>query len=545
MPNHRKKAGRYLSDSRAMCYELAKSGISLPLIFTPQFIACDDAFMRIIRGESDIKPHCQDSRFRDPIWHKNTIYKASMQAYLNWCDTLKDHADNTESNNHHQQLSEAVAHLTQTLAPTKNPGNSTAQHAYKSRGASLIHDLHRMTTDLLRHTLPQPHSTKSVLKIGKQIAATAGAVIHHTNMLELIQYTPITAQVHKKPLLIIPSPVNRFYLCDLREKNSLVHYLLKQGFQVYCLSWRNPQITDSHWNLECYAQETLAAIKELSNICEHTSINLMGFSTGGMLTAIASSLLAQQSTATHTTNPVNSATFAISSLKTHTDSQVGSRLNAQLIQAAQTLALSHKVTDAKELARNFAWLCPNQLLWNPLVSNYFHGEASADDDLFYWNNDTLRITAGLYCDFLSMINDNPLLEDNKLSCCGEALDLSAVQCDTYTLAGSYDHITPWEACYQSCHALGGNREFVLVNRGHSRALVCPIGATDSCYYTHSEISDNHDDWLCDASQHNGSWWPHWADWLAKRSGELLIPQRQLGDQQHPKECSAPGRYVLE
>ncbi|EGG98629.1 Polyhydroxyalkanoic acid synthase [gamma proteobacterium IMCC2047] len=272
-----------------------------------------------------------------------------------------------------------------------------------------------------------------------------------------------------------------------------------------------------------------------------SSVNLMGFAAGGMLTAIVSSLFSHTSDATGASNPVNSATLAITSLQTFLASQIGPRLDEPLIQAAKTLAQLHDVTDAKELASNFAWLCPNHLLWNPLVSNYYHGEESADHDLFYWNNDTQRTTAGLYSDFLSMTNDNPLLEPNKLTFCGIPLDLKNIQCDTYTLAGSCDHITPWESCYQSCLALGGQRQFVLVNRGHARSLVCPIDVEDTCYYTHTDIINNADDWLCEASQHDGSWWPHWRDWLSKRSGEKLPPDNR----QSPILGPAPGRYVFE
>lgn len=536
------KLGKRLLDSRAMCYELAKSGISLPLLFTPQFIACDDTFSRIINGESDIAPGQNDARFEDRIWHQNAIYRASMQAYLAWCDTLEAQVNEANLNSAEKdQLHDAVIRLTRSLAPNSNPGNSPVQHAYESRGASLIHDLHRMTNDLFQHALTARSTTKNDLQIGKHVAATPGAVIHRTEMLEIIQYTPASTQAHAIPLLIIPSPVNRFYLCDLQGRNSLVHYLVNQGFQVYTLSWRNPLNSHRHWNLESYTQASIEAIKEVAKLSARGQINLFGFAAGGMLAAIASSILAQSDNE----QPINSATFAITSLQTQTSSQVGTTLNEQLIKAAKALTLLHEVTDAKELARNFAWLCPNNLLWNPLVCNYFSGETSPSDDIFQWNSDTLRTTAGLHCDFLSMSSEDPLLENGQFSLCDTPIDLSKITCDTYMLAGSCDHITPWEACYQTCLALGSNREFVLVNRGHTRALVCPIDATDTCYFTHAELTDNADDWLCEAIQNRGSWWPHWAKWLATRSGEQHSPPRQLGDEQHPKQDPAPGRYVFD
>lgn len=542
MPDYHEKSGARLVGSRAMCYELAHSGLSLPLIFTPQFVACDEEFIRIIRGQSELEAERSDNRFKDPLWRSNPIYRASMQAYLAWCQHLNQQIKEIALNDFQRELLEnAVELLSERLAPENNPGNSPVQHAYESRGASLVHDLHRMTHDLLTHTLPAHQNARKHFKAGKHIATTPGSVIYQTKMLELIHYTPLTTEVYKRPLLIIPSPVNRFYLCDLHQKNSLVHYLLKQGFQVYSLSWRNPLIAHKHWDLESYVNETINSINELVALSGQSSVNLMGFAAGGMLTAIVSSLFSHACDATGATNPVNSATLAITSLQTFLASQIGPRLDEPLMQAAKTLAQLHDVTDAKELASNFAWLCPNHLLWNPLVSNYYHGEESAENDLFYWNNDTQRTTAGLYSDFLSMTNDNPLLEPNKLTFCGIPLDLKNIQCDTYTLAGSCDHITPWESCYQSCMALGGQRQFVLVNRGHARSLVCPIDAEDTCYYTHSDIINNADDWLCEATQHDGSWWPHWRDWLSKRSGERRPPDNR----QSPILGPAPGRYVFE
>ena len=526
-----------------MCSELARSGISLPLLFTPQFISFDSHLERILRDTSDIKPDQNDQRFQEEEWHQNAIYRASMQAYLVWCKNLKNQVDNATLNTTEKnRLQQAVEYLIYNLAPNSNPGRSPVQHAHESRGASLVHDLHRMTGDLLKHAInPQSPPTKNKLQIGKHIAATPGAVIHRTETLEIIQYTPVSTQVHTIPLLIIPSPVNRFYLCDLQEGNSLVHYLIKQGFQVYSLSWRNPQNAHKHWNLESYTKACTEAIIEVSKLSPTGKTNVFGFAAGGLLAALACSILSQQKNYC----PVNSSSFAITSLLTHTSSQVGTELDEKMINAAKALMRLHEVSDAKELARNFAWLCPNNLLWNPLPCNYFGGESSPGDDIFHWNSDTLRTTARLHCDFLSMSRDNPFLEAGKLSLCGTPIDLSSITCDAYTIAGSCDHITPWESCYQTSLALGGKTEFVLVNRGHSRTLVCPIGSSDTRFYTDGEMTQNADDWLCEAIQHQGSWWPHWRSWLAKRSGPKHQPDRKLGDQQHPKLTPAPGHYVFE
>lgn len=525
-----------------MCYELANSGISLPLLFSPQFIACDAAFELILSGQSEVKPEPADARFQDPIWHQNAIYRASMQAYLAWSDNLRAQIkQSTLGQTERSFVENAVEQLISSLAPSSDSGGSPAQHAYESRGASLVHDLHRMTTDLFQHAESVRSTEQSRLQVGKHIAATPGAVIHRTEMLEVIQYTPLSAAVYRIPLLIIPSPVNRFYLCDLQNGNSLVHYLLKLGFQVYTISWRNPQNSHKHWNLETYTEACIGAIEEINKLTPEGKLNLFGFAAGGMLSALACNVLNQR----RREPAINSLTLAISSLLTHTASQVGTELNDKLVKAAKTLTLLHEASDAKHLARNFAWLSPNNLLWNPLVCNYFSGESSPGEDIFLWNSDTLRTTAGLHCDFLSMAQDNPLLDAGRLTLCNTAIDLSSIHCDSYTLAGSCDHITPWEACYQTSLAFGGDNEFVLVNRGHTRALVCPIDATDTCFYTKGEVTENPDDWLCDATQHRGSWWPHWSEWLAGRSGQQGEPERHLGDEQHPKMDPAPGRYVFE
>lgn len=521
---------------------MAKAGVSLPLLFTPQLVGLGTELTRIVTGQSNLKPSKDDHRFEDPAWHENPIYRASMQTYLAWCNHLKGVIDETSLDNKSKtQAKAAIKLLTDSLSPSHPATNlNRVKHAVSARGASLVHGLNRMTSDILQQNDSPPAGLSGTLKMGKDIAATPGAVVDRSEQLELIQYQPTTSEVYCEPILLIPSPVNKFYISDLYRHNSLTHYLLDAGFQVFTVSWRNPSEEHRDWNLNSYIHALLETVKAVTAISESPKLNLFGHSAGGIFTAILANILAHQgNTVPHT------ASFAMTNFYTHTESQVGALLNGQMIQAAKTLLKLRGILDGKELARMFAWLRPNNLLWNAWVCNYFAGEDQPTADVRHWNSDTPRISNALFSDFLDFYADNRLLEPGRLTLGNTPIDLSQVSCDKYVIAGSSDHITPWECCYQSSLNLGKNREFVLVNRGHTRSIVCPEGSKAARFYTNSHPDESHDDWLSNATQHQGSWWSHWAQWLQNHAGQTRAAEPRLGNEAFPVIDKAPGSYVVE
>lgn len=521
---------------------MAKAGVSLPLLFTPQLVGLGAELTRIVTGQSDLKPPKDDHRFEDPTWHENPIYKASMQTYLAWCNHLTGAMNNSNLDTKSKtQAKVAIKLLTDSLSPTHPTNNlSQVKRAVRARGASLVHGLNRMTSDILQQNDASDSAPSSSLKLGKDIAASPGAVVYQADQLELIQYQPTTSNVFSEPLLIIPSPINKFYISDLYRHNSLTHYLLDAGFQVFTVSWRNPSEEHRDWNLDTYLQSLLDVTEVVKAISGSPKLNLFGHSAGGIFSAILISILQQRGgVIPHT------ASFAMTNFYTHTESQVGAMINSQMIQAAKTLLQLRGILDGKELARMFAWLRPNNLLWNAWVCNYFASEDQPTADVRFWNTDIPKISNALFSDFLDFYADNRLLEPGQFTLCDTPIDLSLVSCNKYIIAGSSDHITPWECCYQSSLNLGKNREFVLVNRGHTRSIVCPEGSKAARFYTNSHPDESHDDWLSNATQHQGSWWSNWTQWLEKHAEKRREAPRTLGNDKFPAIDKAPGSYVTE
>ncbi len=537
-----RKADRRSFDTWDTFNSMAQAGLSLPLLFTPQLVELGDELSRIITGISTLEPGRDDHRFEDPAWQENPIYKASMQTYLAWCNQLNEavnHSDLDEKNK--TQAKSAIKQLMSSLSPTHPANNMDAvKRVVKARGASLVHGLNRMTSDVLAQTDQIRLADLDSIKPGKNIAATTGAVIFRSELLEVIQYKSVTVKVQKEPVFIIPSPINKFYITDLYQHNSLTHYLLDKGFQVFSVSWRNPTIEHRDYGLECYIQALIEANESVQTTSACDKINLFGFSAGGIFASILASILSQRQSP-----QLNTATFAVTNFYTHTETQLGILFNQQMIAASKTLLKLRGIIGGKELNSLFAWLSPNSLLWNAWVCNYFTGEEQPTADVRYWNNDAPRIPSALFCDFLDLYQDNLLLEPNQLRLCDTAVDLSQVTCDKFIIAGSNDHIAPWECCYQSSLFLGDNREFILVNRGHRRSIVCPEGSKKARYYTNNVAFQSYDDWLSNATQHHGSWWSHWTDWLKVRSQNSVCAPEQLGCDAYPAIGKAPGSYILE
>lgn len=536
-----RKGGRRSFDTWDTFTAMAKAGVSLPLLFTPQLVNLGAEFARIVSGQSSIQPGKEDRRFDDPTWFSNPIYKASMQTYLAWRQHLYLLLDESELGKQDKtQARAAIKLLTEAISPSHSAaGIDAIRRVIKARGASLVHGLNRMTSDMLALGSPATAPGDKPLKPGKEIAASKGAVVFRNELLELIQYQPAATQVFSTPILLIPSPINKFYIYDLYRHNSLTHYLQEAGLQVFCVSWRNPEEQHRNWNLESYLYALIEAAETVSDITAHPQLHLFGYSGGGIFAALLADQLSH-----HQKLQAHTAGFALCNFYTHTETQMGIAVNPQIIQAAKTLLQLRSIIDGVELARMFAWLRPNNLLWNAWICNYFGGEDQPTADVRHWNNDVPRVANGLFADFLELYVDNYLLQPGQVELCGHPVDLSQITCDKYIVAGSHDHISPWECAYQSSLALGRNREFVLVNRGHMRSLVCPEGTKSARYYTNTFVDNNYDDWLAEATEHDGSWWPHWIAWLRQRSEGTKKAPRSLGNKNFPAQSTAPGNYVL-
>jgi polyhydroxyalkanoate synthase len=432
--------------------------------------------------------------------------------------------------------------FTETVAPTNSLlGNPAAmKKMYETGGASLVRGLTHMIEDLANNGgLPSQVDMKA-FQVGKDLALSPGAVVFKNDVLELIQYQPTTQEVYRRPLLVVPPQVNKYYAMDLSPNKSVVRYLVANGQQVFAISWRNPIPEHREWGFETYDRAILEAIDATRAISGSEDVNITGSCLGGMTLATLLGHLAARGD-----RRVHAATFLVTVLDASVESTMGLFATKETIAAARQAAHMKGVIEGQELARAFAWLRPNDLIWNYWVNNYLIGNDPAAFDVLYWNNDTTRLTAKLHGDMLDVFENNVFTHPGTLEMLGTPIDLSRVTNDAYIVAGSTDHITPWQGCYATTQLLGGKIRFILSSSGHIQALLNPPGNPEASYFINDRYPADAELWLARAQKQPGSWWDDWRDWLGQRSGEQKPAPRELGNEQYQPGAPAPGTYVFE
>jgi poly[(R)-3-hydroxyalkanoate] polymerase subunit PhaC len=501
--------------------------------------------VRIAFGASDAAPAPGDARFRDPAFREHAVFKRLAQSWVAWQRNSHDWVDAVGFEPLDRQRAHFLLDLvTDALAPTNFLfGNPAAlQRARETRGASLVNGARHFIDDLLHNGGMPTQVDKTPFSVGGNLAVTPGKVVLRTPLLELIQYQSTTPQVQTRPVFIVPPQINKYYVYDLAPEKSLVRYLVDAGFQVFIVSWRNPTPEHRDWGLAEYIDALEAGIDAAREITGQRSVAGVGACAGGITCATALGYLAALGRA----DKVASLTLMVNVLDTHKeDSVAGLFMSDEAIEAARKRSARAGVLDGRDTARVFNWMRPNDLIWNYVVSNYLLGENPPAFDILYWNNDTTRLPARLHSDFLDIFKDNPLRHSDALRIRDVPIDLKRVTCPVFITGGTTDHITPWQACYRSTQLFGGSRTFVLSTAGHIQSLINPPGASKRRYYVNADTPADPDAWRRAASEHSGSWWPYWVDWLRERGvGENAAPT-QWGSAAHPPLIDAPGTYVLE
>lgn len=338
----------------------------------------------------------------------------------------------------------------------------------------------------------------------------------------------------------MPPQINKFYVFDLSDGKSIVDHLLKSEFQVFVVSWRNPTVAQSHWDLDTYVGALLEAIEAVRAITGSDDINLHGACSGAMTISALLGHLASRGI-----KSVNAATLMVAVLDSTADSQLGLFATPEAVAAAKQGSMVRGVLAGEEMGRMFAWMRPNDLVWNYWVNNYLLGKTPPAFDILYWNNDTTRLPAKLHGQLLDIFTDNLFSKPGALSVLETPVDLTEVTCDKYVVAGITDHITPWKGVYDSARLFGGDTRFVLSSSGHIQSLINPPGNPKAKFYLNPELPANADAWLAGAQAENDSWWSNWRDWLAARSGERRAAPSKPGNRRYPSLAAAPGTYVLE
>ncbi|CDM39028.1 class II poly(R)-hydroxyalkanoic acid synthase [Ectopseudomonas oleovorans] len=496
----------------------------------------------VMLGQSALKPEDGDRRFADPAWSQNPLYRRYLQTYLAWRKELHDWIEHSSLSEQDASRGHFVINLmTEAMAPSNSMANPAAvKRFFETGGKSLLDGLSHLAKDMVHNGGMPSQVNMEAFEVGKNLATTDGAVVFRNDVLELIQYKPITESVHERPLLVVPPQINKFYVFDLSPEKSLARFLLRSQVQTFVVSWRNPTKAQREWGLSTYIEALKEAIDVICAITGSKDVNMLGACSGGLTTA---SLLGHYAALGQ--QKVNALTLLVSVLDTQLDTQVALFADEKTLEAAKRRSYQAGVLEGSDMAKVFAWMRPNDLIWNYWVNNYLLGNEPPVFDILYWNNDTTRLPAALHGEFIEMFRTNPLTRPGALEVCGTPIDLKQVTCDFFVVAGTTDHITPWDSCYKSAHLFGGKCEFVLSNSGHIQSILNPPGNPKARYMTNSEMPLDPKAWQESSTKHADSWWLHWQSWLAERSGETKNAPRALGNKKFPAGEAAPGTYVHE
>ncbi|PKQ41426.1 class II poly(R)-hydroxyalkanoic acid synthase [Pseudomonas sp. YY-1] len=496
----------------------------------------------VMLGQSALKPEDGDRRFADPAWSQNPLYRRYLQTYLAWRKELHDWIEHSSLSEQDASRGHFVINLmTEAMAPSNSMANPAAvKRFFETGGKSLLDGLSHLAKDMVHNGGMPSQVNMEAFEVGKNLATTDGAVVFRNDVLELIQYKPITESVHERPLLVVPPQINKFYVFDLSPDKSLARFLLRSQVQTFVVSWRNPTKAQREWGLSTYIEALKEAIDVICAITGSKDVNMLGACSGGLTTA---SLLGHYAALGQ--QKVNALTLLVSVLDTQLDTQVALFADEKTLEAAKRRSYQAGVLEGSDMAKVFAWMRPNDLIWNYWVNNYLLGNEPPVFDILYWNNDTTRLPAALHGEFIEMFQTNPLTRPGALEVCGTPIDLKQVTCDFFVVAGTTDHITPWDSCYKSAHLFGGKCEFVLSNSGHIQSILNPPGNPKARYMTNSEMPLDPKAWQESSTKHADSWWLHWQTWLAERSGKTKNASTTLGNKKFPAGEAAPGTYVHE
>ena len=499
---------------------------------------------KIAAGTSELEPHEKDRRFAEEGWARNPALRRTLQSYLALGEAARGLVEDADLGwGDGQRMGFIVDNLVEASAPSNNPflNPKVLKRVIDTGGGNLLEGGRRFVRDFASAPRVPSMVEPDAFEVGTDIAVTPGEVVLRTDVFELIQYAPQTTKVRSVPLLIVPPTINKYYVIDLAEQRSLVEHLVASGQQVYCISWRNPDARHADWGVDTYGEAILEAMTAAERISRQEQVALLGICSGGMLATMVLAHLA----ATGDLGRVAAFSLAVTVLD---QDQAGlpSALLSHKAAAASTRASREKgYLDGKVLAEVFAWLRPNDLIWNYWVNNYLLGRAPKAFDILYWNADPVRMTAAMHRDFMDLAIRNALTQPGESRMLGTDLDLGKIDTDTYVVAGIADHLCKWESCYQTTQLLGGETKFVLSTSGHIAAMVNPPGNEKASFQTAASNPPDARDWLASAGKVKGSWWEDYVEWLAERTGPERNKPRRLGSAAYEPLCDAPGTYVLD
>jgi polyhydroxyalkanoate synthase subunit PhaC len=498
---------------------------------------------KVAAGRSELEPEKGDRRFKDKAWQHNPAFRRILQAYLAAGKAVDGVISDAELDwRSDRRVRFSAENVFDALAPSNSPVlNPTVLKAtIDSGGLHFVKGLRNLASDVRPPFLPSSVDD-SQFEVGKDLAATPGAVVLKTEVFELIQYHPQTDKVREVPLLCVPPMINKYYVTDLAPGKSMLEWAVQQGQQVFAISWRNPSEEHAEWNLDTYLEAVVEALYATEAITGAGRTHVLGLCAGGTVASIVAARLSAEGEG----DRIAGLALGVNVLDTERSGDAMALFDDLGAGGAMAESARHGYLSGSSLAGLFAWLRPNDMIWGYWVNNYLLGQDPPAWDVLYWNNDLTNMPAALHRDFVQMARENSLTTPGAMHALGSPVDLSQVTADSYLVAGIADHISPWENAYRTTQLLGSEPRFVLSTSGHVVAMVNPPGDAKANFKVNGENPPEAKQWLRDSTTQEGSWWPDWTEWLGERSGdEVDAPVEPGARPDYPVIDEAPGSYVM-
>jgi polyhydroxyalkanoate synthase len=507
----------------------------------------NDAVERMRADPKDTQAALPDRRFSASEWAENPAAALTAQVYLLNARTLLQMAESVEGD---EKTRQRIRFAVQQWIDVASPSNFLAlnpeaqRKAIETCGGSIAQGMSHLLQDIEQGHVSQTDET--VFEVGRNVASTEGAVVFENELFQLIEYKPLTATVHQRPMLFVPPCINKYYILDLQPDNSFIRWTVGQGHRTFVMSWRNPDdsLADKTWDdyIEHGAIRALRVVQEISG---SEQVNTLGFCIGGTILSTALAALAARGE-----RPAASMTLLTTLLDFSQTGVLDLFIDEPSVQMREMTIGSQSPTGphllkGKELATTFSFLRPNDLVWNYVVGNYLKGETPPPFDLLYWNSDATNLPGPMFCWYLRNTYLENKLKDGVLQVCGEPVNLRDIDVPTYLYGSREDHIVPWTAAYASTRLLSGKKRFVLGASGHIAGVINPPAKQKRSHWISSALPPGADQWLAKATEHPGSWWPDWAAWLAPHAGKQVAAPRTPGGRKYKPIEPAPGRYVKQ
>ncbi|WP_418320455.1 class I poly(R)-hydroxyalkanoic acid synthase [Piscinibacter sakaiensis] len=492
----------------------------------------------------------KDRRFSAPAWNENPQAAFTAQMYLLNARTLLQMADEVQGDQKtRERIRFAVSQWVDAAAPSNylalNP--EALRRAIDSKGESLANGVQQLLHDIRQGHVSQ--TDESVFEVGRNVATSEGSVVFENELFQLIEYKPLTPQVHETPMLFVPPCINKFYILDLQPENSLIRYTVEQGHRLFVVSWRNADKSMSDVTWDQYIEDAaIKAIDVVREISGSKKVNTLGFCVGGTILSTALAVLAARGE-----QPAASVTLLTTLLDFSSTGILDIFIDEAMVQMREmTLGPASPagggLLKGKELASTFSFLRPNELVWNYVVGNYLKGETPPAFDLLYWNSDSTNLPGPMYCWYLrNTYLENKLGKPGETVVCGESVDLGKIASPAYVYASREDHIVPWQSAYRSTQILKGKTRFVMGASGHIAGVINPPkkGKRSHWIGKSAALPADPEKWLESAIEKPGSWWTDWAEWLQGHAGKSIPAPKTPGNRQYKPIEPAPGRYVKQ